>query len=121
MRTTLDIDDDVLSAAKDLARADGKTVGEVLSELARKALTTPELPGLAEPGQQSPLSSWPTFPRRGGAIVTTEMVERIQEELDMEDAMPKDFTLDDCSEKLRPRPSKRPSGRGRMRRKKSPK
>jgi hypothetical protein len=38
MRTTLDIDDDVLQAAKELARAHGKTAGQMVSELARQAL-----------------------------------------------------------------------------------
>lgn len=39
MRTTLDIDDDVLQAAKELAALRGKTAGQVLSELARQSLT----------------------------------------------------------------------------------
>lgn len=38
MRTTLDIDDDVLSAAKELARRQRKTVGKLASELMREAL-----------------------------------------------------------------------------------
>lgn len=38
MRTTLDIDDDVLLAAKDLARRQRKSAGEVLSDLARLGL-----------------------------------------------------------------------------------
>jgi hypothetical protein len=38
MRTTLDIDDAVLAAAKDLARSRGQTTGTVISELARKGL-----------------------------------------------------------------------------------
>lgn len=38
MRTTLDIDDDVLQAAKELADVRGSTAGKVLSELARKGL-----------------------------------------------------------------------------------
>ena len=38
MRTTLDIDDDVLQAAKELAQARRKTAGQVLSDLARKGL-----------------------------------------------------------------------------------
>ena len=38
MRTTLDIDDDVLQAAKELAAAHGKTAGQVVSELIRKGL-----------------------------------------------------------------------------------
>ena len=39
MRTTLDIDDDVLLAAKELARERHETVGRIVSELAREALT----------------------------------------------------------------------------------
>lgn len=38
MRTTLRIDEDVYLAAKGIAQAEGKTVGEVLSSLARKGL-----------------------------------------------------------------------------------
>ena len=38
MRTTLDIDDDVLNAAKELAIAQRTTAGRVISELVRKAL-----------------------------------------------------------------------------------
>lgn len=38
MRTTLQIDDDVYQAAKDIAEAEQKSVGEVLSSLARRAL-----------------------------------------------------------------------------------
>lgn len=38
MRTTLDLDPDVLQAAKELAAVRGLTAGQVLSELARKAL-----------------------------------------------------------------------------------
>jgi hypothetical protein len=38
MRTTLDVDDDVLQAAKELAAIRGMTMGQVVSELIRKAL-----------------------------------------------------------------------------------
>jgi len=48
MRTTLDIDDDVLQAAKELARRQKKTAGAVISELTRKALTAPP-PAAREP------------------------------------------------------------------------
>ena len=41
MRTTLSIEDDVLYAAKSLARREGRTLGEVISDLARRALQTP--------------------------------------------------------------------------------
>jgi hypothetical protein len=91
MRTTLDIDDDVLEAAKELARAEGTTAGKVLSDLARRALTAPHLGhslGLGE-GQQTPFEDelWVTFPRRPGVLVTAEHVRRIQDEIDMEDAL----------------------------------
>ena len=42
MRTTLDIADDVLLAAKELARRQKKPLGEVISELARQAFAAPE-------------------------------------------------------------------------------
>ena len=41
MRTTLDLDDDVLQAAKELAASRGLTAGQVVSELARKGLEAP--------------------------------------------------------------------------------
>ena len=39
MRTTLDIDDDVLAAAKELARHEGATAGQIVSRLLRRSLT----------------------------------------------------------------------------------
>lgn len=41
MRTTLDLDPDILQAAKELAATKGSTVGKVISDLARKALEAP--------------------------------------------------------------------------------
>jgi hypothetical protein len=38
MRTTLDIDDDILQTIKELASTSHSTAGRVLSDLARKAL-----------------------------------------------------------------------------------
>jgi hypothetical protein len=38
MRTTLDLDDDVLQAAKELAAARRTTAGRIVSDLARKGL-----------------------------------------------------------------------------------
>lgn len=40
MRTTLSIDEDVLAAAKGLAAAQHKSIGNILSSLARQALLT---------------------------------------------------------------------------------
>ena len=83
MRTTLDIDDDVLTAAKELAEAQKSTAGRVLSNLARKALTQPaEGADSREPVLKD---GWYVLPSRGG-IVTSAMVERLLEEADLEDA-----------------------------------
>jgi hypothetical protein len=77
VRTTLDIDDDVLQAAKERARRDKKTMGEVISELARSALTaTPQRP--ATRGTKS-LYGFRPFPKRGG-IVTNEMIDKLRED-----------------------------------------
>ena len=39
VRTTVNVDDDVLEAARSIARAEGRGVGAVISELARRGLT----------------------------------------------------------------------------------
>ena len=95
MRTTLDIDDDVLAVAKERARLEKKTAGEVISELARRALTSPTHagpPGMSEEARSFDDGSWPALPNRAGLIVTWELADRIIEELDHEDAEIKDFT-----------------------------
>jgi hypothetical protein len=86
MRTTLDIDDDVLSAAKELARAEQKTAGKILSDLARKALTTPTYPGHAGRHGLILRNGFYLLPRREGVIVTNELIDRLTEEADLEDA-----------------------------------
>ncbi len=77
MRTTLDIDDDVLQAAKERARRERSTTGKVLSTLARSALTrTPARPGVKEPRAiygLRPIAS------RGG-IVTNEIIDKLRED-----------------------------------------
>jgi hypothetical protein len=45
MRTTLSIDDDVLTAARAIAHQQDRTLGEVISALARKSLERPKPKG----------------------------------------------------------------------------
>ncbi len=74
MRTTLDIDDDVLQAAKELAGNRRTTAGKVLSELARRAL---------EPaGRQSVRNGVRLLPRRrrGSPKPTMDLVNRLRDE-----------------------------------------
>ena len=77
MRTTLDIDDDVLQAAKDLARRKKTTAGAIISELARRALgATPAGPAAKAP---QALHGFRPFPRRGG-VVTNELIDKLRED-----------------------------------------
>ncbi len=77
MRTTLDIEDDVLLAAKDLARQQKKTAGEVISELARRALTAG--PAGKEAREPAAFYGFRPLPRRGG-VVSNELVNRLRED-----------------------------------------
>ena len=79
MRTTLDIDDDVLLAAKELARRERKTAGQILSELARRGLTEAKDTSSKERTRKRSFLGFRPFARRG-AIVTNEMIHRLREE-----------------------------------------
>jgi len=78
MRTTLDIDDDVLLAAKERARREKKTAGTVISELARSALTAQPRTNVAR--EPKPIHGFRPFPKRGGSIVTNELIDKLREE-----------------------------------------
>jgi hypothetical protein len=75
MRTTLNIDDDVLAAAKGLAEAQGKTVGEVLSSLVRQGLRPSEPVRVVRNG----IRLLPIQP--GSLPVTLEHVNQLRDEL----------------------------------------
>ena len=76
MRTTLAIDDDVLAAAKRLAERERKTVGEVISALARQGLTR------STRGVKAERNGVPLLPvRRGATPVTMELVNQLRDEL----------------------------------------
>lgn len=75
MRTTLDIDDDVLEAAKSLAKQSNRTAGAVLSELARRALTSDS----GEPVSGAGVGGFMPFESRGG-LVTNAQINRLREQ-----------------------------------------
>ena len=75
MRTTVSIDDDVLLAVKERARRERRSVGEVLSGLAREALTGRDPGGT---GGDEFLGFEP-FPHRG-ATVSNAMIDRLRED-----------------------------------------
>jgi hypothetical protein len=75
MRTTLAIDDDVLAAAREMAATERKSVGEVISSLARNALRPTT-------SSRSTRNGVPLLPVRPGAPrVTSELIRQLQEEL----------------------------------------
>lgn len=75
MRTTLAIDDDVLAAAKGLAARQHKSVGEVISSLARQALRPIVPSGNTRNGV-------PLLPVRASATpVTPELINQLRDEL----------------------------------------
>jgi len=77
MRTTLDIDEDVLQAAKEIARREKKTAGQVISALARSALAAPR--GTQAVREPRPVYGFRPFPSRGG-IVTNELIDSLRED-----------------------------------------
>lgn len=73
MRTTLDLDDDILQAAKEIAAARGLTAGQVVSQLARKGL---------EPSRVARVRNGvPVLPRRPDAPrLTMKRVNELRDE-----------------------------------------
>ncbi len=77
MRTTLNIADDVLYAVKEKARREGRSSGEVLSELARSALTRPVIESEIAEGES--FYGFEPLPRRG-SVVSNELIDRLLDE-----------------------------------------
>ena len=75
MRTTLAIDDDVLAAAKHLAERERKSIGDVISALARQGLTR------SARNSRQVRNGVPLLPaRKGSALVTLELVNQLRDE-----------------------------------------
>ena len=79
MRTTLEIEDDVLLAAKELARRGGTTAGRVISDLLRQALTQAAAPSPNNLKEPAAVYGFRPFPSRG-AVVTNEQVDQLRDE-----------------------------------------
>jgi hypothetical protein len=72
VRTTLDIDDDVVAAARELAADERRSLGSVISELARRGLT----PARVDTSDGMPVIHVPA----GTPPITAEMVRRAVDE-----------------------------------------
>jgi hypothetical protein len=74
MRTTITIDDDVLAAAKAIARQRNQSIGKAVSELARNSL--------CPPAASTERNGIPLLPiRRPNAIVTLKVVNALDDQL----------------------------------------
>jgi hypothetical protein len=77
MRTTLDIADDVLLAIKDRARREKRSTGDLLSELAREALTQRyRVPPAAKPES---FFGFEPLPSRGKAV-SNQLIDKLRDE-----------------------------------------
>ncbi len=76
MHTTIDIDDDVLAAARMIATREGKPAERVVSELLREALQA-RTQGRAEARSRERYGFRPI--PAGGAVVTNDLVNKIRD------------------------------------------
>jgi hypothetical protein len=76
MRTTLNVDEDVLIAVRERAHREKRTAGEVLSDLARQALTGQHQPS---PEPQATRHGFAPLPHRGPAV-SNALIDRLREE-----------------------------------------
>ena len=75
MRTTLDIDKDVLQAVKELAAYERTTAGRVISDLAKRGLKQPTKPGVREKVRHGIRM----LPNRD-EIITNALIDKIRNE-----------------------------------------
>ena len=81
MRTTLNVDDDILDVAKNIAFVRQISVGQALSDLARRGMKTPV--GL----KRDPVSGFWVFDvPEGASRITSEDVQRALDSEDLESA-----------------------------------
>ena len=74
MRTTLDIDADVLLKVRERAEATGRSLGKIISEMARQAFATAYVQGLPKE------NGFPQLPFDPRIVVTPERVDELLDE-----------------------------------------
>ncbi|HET9822292.1 MAG TPA: hypothetical protein VFQ16_10755 [Burkholderiaceae bacterium] len=82
MRTTLDIADDVLLAAKEAARRQKLSVGAVISDLARRSLVAappPAARGANATARRLAKAGIQPLPKRGG-VVSNETINQLRDD-----------------------------------------
>ena len=83
MRTTLNIDDDLLIAVKEMAKREARPAGAVISSLVRRSLAGAyKGDATGQSDEPEPEFGFRPFPKRGG-IVTNALIDRLREEADV--------------------------------------
>jgi hypothetical protein len=80
VRTTLDIEDDVLAAAKELARRHGTSAGQMVSRLLRAALNGTGVSAQAQAVEEPAIAGFRLFPALGARVVTNEAIDQLRDE-----------------------------------------
>jgi hypothetical protein len=86
MRTTLDIDEDVLTVAKSIAKSQGRTLGAIVSQFARQSLQAEAAAQAVGFSSEDELDiklldfGITVFPAKEGVTITNAMVNKIREQ-----------------------------------------
>lgn len=78
MRTTIDVDEDVLAAAKELARKQRVSIGKIVSGLLREALCGGYSHAAARCDESAGVGGFRPFPAQG-RVVTDDLIEQISD------------------------------------------
>jgi hypothetical protein len=76
MRTTISLDDDILIAVQERARRENRTAGQVLSDLARQALTGQHR---QSEDRGTPNHGFRPLPHRGAAV-SNALIDRLRQD-----------------------------------------
>ena len=78
MRTTVNLDEDVLIAVKELARKERVSAGRILSKLVREALAGRQSQVIPQKKDEKEVGGFRPFPPRG-VVVTNEQIENLRD------------------------------------------
>ncbi len=79
MRTTIDLEDDILAAAKELARLQNVSAGRIVSRLVREALAGRQLQERPDNHETRRVGGFRPFPARG-VLVTNDQVNGLRDQ-----------------------------------------
>lgn len=81
MRTTVDIEDDVLLAAKELARQQQVSVGKMISRLLRAALSgAPTAKATNLEAETANITGFRPFAAEGQRLVTNDQIDQLRDQ-----------------------------------------